>query len=164
MPRLEGRYEYKALGNMLTEMEVTEPEKEDIQRVFGSFFEQLVRDVAKRRNLTLEKARALVNDGPHLSTESLTSRLVDALGYKDQVIEHVKIAAGEGSVVVPLGKYYERRKKEVAKAEKKKKNQDTIAVIYAVGPVKRSVTALLLFLFYFSWLFVRMADLQYVMN
>jgi len=137
VPRLEGRHEYKSAGNIFTEKELTQYEKEEINHIFTSLYHQLTEQVSANRNIPISQVNELVESGPFMSQEAQSHKLVDYLSYKDQVISHVTEKAGDKAQLISLSRYCKARKKQLAKADKKK--EDVIALVYAVGNVQRGV-------------------------
>jgi len=90
VPRMDHRYEYKNAMNMFTETGLTPPHREAMQAIADGWFEQLVAGVATGRKLPEAEVRALINRGPFLGDEAVKARLVDGLGYRDEVVEKFK--------------------------------------------------------------------------
>src|SRR6516162_6521450 len=51
-------------------------------------------------------ADRLTDKGPYIAEEALELRLVDALGYRDEVYDEVRKSAGAGAHLLYLGRYH----------------------------------------------------------
>jgi protease-4 len=129
-PRLDHRYEYKNAMNIFTERKFTPAHREATERVVKSFASQMLRGIAEGRRMSEEQVRALVDRGPLLGPEALNAKLVDGLGYREQVYDKVKERAGKGAKVMPLMEYLQRAGRPHTRGR-------TIALIYGVGGVQR---------------------------
>src|SRR5690606_23210392 len=84
-PELRQRHEYKTAANTFMVDHVTEPHREMTQRLADSVMEQIRSLVAERRRLTAEEVDAAVEASPLPAAAALERRLVDHLGYRDDV-------------------------------------------------------------------------------
>jgi len=129
-PHMDHRREYKTFMNLFTERKYTEPHREATLKVMESHFGQMVQGIAAARGLSAEKARVLIDRGPFLGPEAMEAKLVDGLGYRDEVYAKVKEKAGAGAKLLYLSTYLERAGRPYTKGS-------TIALIYGVGGVQR---------------------------
>ncbi|MDX6338393.1 MAG: protease, partial [Streptosporangiaceae bacterium] len=135
------RGEYKSAAERLTERGFSQPAREALQRVAASIVEQLTGAIAQRLEITPADARALIDRGPFVAGEALDARLVDALGYRDEVYAAVREEAGPDAYLLYLGRYQRAR----TLAERARKlpgtgTEDAVALIYASGPIRRGRT------------------------
>ena len=76
-----------------------------------------------------------------MAGEALDTRLVDALGYRDEVYAAVRKEAGPDAYLLYLGRYQRAR----TLAERVRKlpgtDEDGVGLIYATGPIRRGRTA-----------------------
>ena len=79
------RYEYKNAANIFLERSFTDPQREATARIVGSLFEQVVDGVAEGRQLGHDVVRDLVDRAPLGVHEAEEAKLVDRLGYRDEV-------------------------------------------------------------------------------
>ena len=79
------RYEYKNAANIFLERSFTDPQREATARIVGSLFEQVVDGVAEGRQLGHDVVRDLVDRAPLGAHEAEEAKLVDRLGYRDEV-------------------------------------------------------------------------------
>lgn len=129
-PRMDQRHEYKNAMNSYTERRYTAPHREALERVMESRFDQIVRAIAETREMTEDEVRTLIDQGPFLGGEALDAGLVDGLGYRDEVYELARDAAGERSKLLYLSQYLKR-------AGRPHRRGETIALIHGYGGVMR---------------------------
>ena len=135
------REEYKSAAERLTERGFSEPAREEVARVAASIVEQITEAIAQRLEISAEEARALIDRGPFIAGEALEARLVDKLGYRDEVYDTVREtvgqAAGQDAYLLFLGRYHRAR----ALAERTRRlpnpGEEAVALIYATGPIRR---------------------------
>ena len=131
------RHEYKNAADRLTERGLTGPAREALQQLASSLTGQITEAVAERLAIPVAQARELIDNGPYVAEEALELRLVDALGYRDEVYDEVRKSAGADSHLLYLGRYHRSR----ALAERARKlpepAKDMVALIYASGPIRR---------------------------
>jgi protease-4 len=131
------RHEYKTAADRLTEQGFTGPAREALQQLASSLTGQITEAVAERLAIPAAQARELIDNGPYVAEEALELRLVDALGYRDEVYDDVRKSAGADSHLLYLGRYHRSR----ALAERARKlpepTKDMVALIYAAGPIRR---------------------------
>jgi protease-4 len=135
------RHEYKNTADRLTEQGFTGPAREALERLALSLTGQLTDAVAGRLGVTPDEARRLIDNGPYAAAEALDARLVDALGYRDEVYDQVRQLAGPDTHLLYLGRYQRAR----ALAERARKlpepGGDVVALIYASGPIRPGRTS-----------------------
>ena len=130
LPRMDHRYEYKNAMNQYTEKSFTPAHREAMAKVKDSWFQQVVRGIAQGRKLTEEQVRTAIDKGPYLGKEALDARLVDGMGYRDEVVGRVKQKGGAGAKLLYLSRYRER-------AGQIHTSGSRVALIYGVGAVQR---------------------------
>src|SRR6202047_707622 len=82
--------EYKTAVNMFTEKKFTPAHREEIESVLRSIYNQYVREAAQARHMAPAQFEALVNRGPLMTSEAVQDKIVDRLGYWDQVQDYFK--------------------------------------------------------------------------
>jgi protease-4 len=131
------RYEYKNAADRLTEQGFTGPAREALEQLASSLTGQLTAAVAERLSVPPAEARELIDNGPYTAEEALELRLVDALGYRDEVYDELRKSAGPGAHLLYLGRYHRSR----ALAERARRlpdpTENIIALIHASGPIRR---------------------------
>src|SRR5215467_6572259 len=131
------RHEYKSAAEQLTERNFSGPAREAAERLAASVTGQLTDAIAERRGISALEVRELIDRGPFLASAALEAKLVDELGYRDEVYARVRKQAGEEAILQHLGRYQRSR----ALAERARRlpshRQRHVALIYAAGPIRR---------------------------
>jgi len=117
--------EYKTAGNQFTEKKFTPAHREEVEKLLRSVYDQYLTDASQARGMDRAKFEALVKRGPLQSGEALESKIVDKLGYWDQVQEFFKQRGNDWNPVSLTR--YRTFVKFLAKSG------DQIAVVHATG-------------------------------
>lgn len=133
-PHFEGRYEYKNARDYYMEKKFTPAHREATDKLVGSLFGQLVKGIAEGRGMTPAQLQTLIDTAPHFGPESVTSRLVDELAYRDQAYGAAKKKAGAGAKLLFLSKYR-------ASAKKLNDSGPRVALIYGEGAITSGKSA-----------------------
>src|SRR6516162_799215 len=131
VPEFDHREEYKTAMNLLTETKMTPAHREEVEALLASVAGQIVRGIAQGRKLSEAAVRGLIDRGPLLGAEAVQAKLVDRLGYRDEVLGHARARAGSGAELMSLASYLDR-------AGHPHREGSTIALIYGTGLVVRS--------------------------
>jgi protease IV len=131
VPEFAHREEYKTAMNLLTETKMTQPHREEVEALLASASGQIVRGIAQARKLPEAGVREAIDRGPLLAEEAVQAKLVDRLGYRDEVLALARARAGSGAEIVNLATYLDR-------AGHPHREGPTIALIYGSGLVVRS--------------------------
>ncbi|MGB6877131.1 MAG: signal peptide peptidase SppA [Candidatus Acidiferrales bacterium] len=86
--------EYKTATNELTEKKFTPAHREEVTSLLTSLYDQYLDEVSSARNMSRARFADLVQAGPFLSQEALQDKLVDRIGYWDQVQEFFRRKTG----------------------------------------------------------------------
>jgi protease IV len=129
-PEFDHREEYKTAMNVLTETKMTAAHREEVEALLTSVAGQLVRGIAQARKLSETEVRALIDRGPLLAQEAVEAKLVDRLGYRDEVLAHARARAGSAAEMISVGNYLDR-------TGNPHRDGSTIALIYGSGLVVR---------------------------
>jgi protease-4 len=124
------RYEYKNALNFYTETKYTPAHKEAMTAILNSWFNQMKDGICQARQIAPDKFQALVDAGPYLGQEAVTTKLVDGVAYRDEVYGKVKSRTGDGAELLYLEKYLDR-------AGRPHDRGKTIALVFGVGGVTR---------------------------
>jgi protease IV len=129
------RHEYKNAPDQLTEHGFTGPAREANERLATSIAGQIVTAIAGRLGIGEPEARALIDRGPFLAGEALDLRLVDALGYRDEVYAWVRRRAGRDAALQYISRY--RRSQTLAARVRTlpRAKERFVALIHASGPI-----------------------------
>jgi len=118
--------EYKTASNLFTEKKFTPAHKEEVDGLLHGIYEQYLTDASAGRGMDRAKFEALVNRGPLSSSEAVEAKLVDRLGYWDQ-LQNYFVEHASGWRPVPLARYRQFVDQSAFFAAKK------IAIITATG-------------------------------
>ena len=125
-PALGRRCEYKSAVNTFTETGYTEAQEIALKAVVESDFGQMVEGIAKSRGLSEDEVRKLFDQGPFLSGEALSAKLVDGLLYRDGVYDLVRQKTDPSAVFLPIEDYW-------GKEGQKEPEEPVVAVIHGEG-------------------------------
>ena len=90
----EQRYEYKNAANMFTERAFTPAHRESLKALVDDLQADMVRHIAARRKIDEDTAWTWVRGGPFQGAQALEKKLVDRLGYWDEVEKDVDELTG----------------------------------------------------------------------
>src|SRR5271165_78330 len=130
VPEFDHREEYKTAMNLLTETKMTPAHREEVEALLISVAGQVIRGIAQGRKLPEAEVRGAIDRGPLLAAEAVEAKLVDRLGYRDEVMAHARARAGSGAEVISLANYLDR-------IGRPHREGSTIALIYGSGLVVR---------------------------
>ena len=82
--------EFKTAYNMFTEKKFTQPHREEVESVLRSIYDDYVTSAAAARGMERAKFESFVNAGPLLTSDAVEDKIVDRLGYWDQVQDYFK--------------------------------------------------------------------------
>ena len=82
--------EFKTAYNMFTEKKFTPPHREEVESVLRSIYDDYVTSSAAARGMDRAKFESFVNAGPLLTSDAVEDKIVDRLGYWDQVQDYFK--------------------------------------------------------------------------
>jgi protease-4 len=120
---------YKTAKNLFTDTTMTEAYRESMDRIVDRLYGQMIGGIAEGRRMTADEVRALVDRGPFLGPQALEARLVDGLGYRDQVEDHLREKNGGRLPIMKAGRYL--------KAGRFYDRGPRVAVVYGIGGVAR---------------------------
>jgi protease IV len=129
VPDMDHIGKYKSAMNTITDKQMNEAFRESIEALVGSIFDQVKQGIAKGRRMTGEQVAALIDDGPYVGPRALQAKLVDTLGYRDELEASLKEKNGGSLPLVKVGQYL--------KAGRLYTRGPKIALIYGLGGVAR---------------------------
>src|SRR5215469_18950105 len=106
--QFDHREEFKTAMNSLTETKMTPPHREEVDALLTSVAGQIIHGIADARKLSEADVRGAIDRGPLLAEEARQAKLVDRLGYRDQVIADAHLRAGPGAELTSLTTYLDR--------------------------------------------------------
>lgn len=122
------RYEYKTAPNSLNETDYTQAHRENMQQLVDNLLSQIVADIAKARGLPAEAVRKLIDNAPYGAADAKLAKLVDHVGYRDEVDAYVRKRAGAGADLFDYEDYRRGMDKPYSKGP-------VIALIKGVGAI-----------------------------
>jgi len=96
---------YKSAPESLTETGMSVPHREMMAGLVGDLAGQIADGIAADRKMTAEEVRQIVNGAPYSDSEALKLKLVDRIGYYDEMEEEARARAGAGTKTVSLSDY-----------------------------------------------------------
>lgn len=104
-PEFSWRKEYKTAAEQYAGREISEANREMMQRIADSVVEETVAVIAQRRRLDADLVRQVIDRGPIKATEAVDLGFVDRIGYRDEVYQAVRDAWGAGARLQYAGRY-----------------------------------------------------------
>ncbi len=121
-------YEYKNAANSYNESGYTEPHREALQSLADSLWATGLADIAADRNIELATLKTILESGPKSADEAVELKLVDRLGWPEDVEDALKERAGDDSELVDVAAY-------VPPTPKGKSRDAVIAIVGGEGAV-----------------------------
>ena len=97
------RYEYKNAANSALYNGFTLPQKQEMQKLVKSIFQQMKQDICHARQLDEKKFIKLVNEAPLTVQRALSENLIDHIAYYDEFEE--KLLAQEKGELITMADY-----------------------------------------------------------
>jgi protease IV len=120
---------YKSAKNFYTNKTMDAAHRESMESIVESFYHQIRRDIALGRKMSEQEVAALIDRGPFLAPEALDAKLVDRLGYRDELEDHLKEKNGGRLPLLEIDRYL--------KAGRFFDRGVKVALVYGVGAVTR---------------------------
>lgn len=118
------RHEYKGFLEFLTrEKGFSEPVKQSYQAYLDTVWKQFTHTISENRQITEEMIEQLINSAPHLSTAALNNKMVDHLGYWQNLVQQVS----KGKKLIKVADYISDQNPI--------KSKNKIALIYGTGTI-----------------------------
>ncbi len=122
-------HKYKTAGNMFSETEMTEAERESYDFLLDGLYEEMVNMLSAREDKLKLSAEETINNGPYFIAEkALEFGLVDDLIYEDELEGKLK----ENHV---SGKIKKNLAPEMARTNWADPAEAKVAIIYAIGNI-----------------------------
>ncbi|MDE1148408.1 MAG: signal peptide peptidase SppA [Azospirillaceae bacterium] len=84
-PEISKRADYKTAAEMYAEKKATPANREMTESLAGDIYDQMVLGIAEGRHLGPDAVKTAIDHAPLLDSEALAGKLVDKLGYFDEV-------------------------------------------------------------------------------
>lgn len=104
-PELIQKKEYKSFGELFTRDGFSEPSKEAEQAVIDSILSQIVDGIARDRKFPHDQVRLIISNGPYLTEEALTLKLIDRIDYRQNLTASIKEKFGKDIEFVSATSY-----------------------------------------------------------
>lgn len=131
-PLVQRRHDYKTMANSLTEDGFTPAHREMLTSLLGDLRDQVATEIAPARGLAPERVRSLMDQAPLLDREALDAKLVDTLGYYDELKAAAQERGGGNAAFRSLGRY-----RTATQATLKAGAGPIIAFVHATGTILR---------------------------
>lgn len=134
-PQLSQRYEYKTAADTFVRTEMSDAGREMAHRLAESATETIVADVAVARRLEPATVREAIERAPLTADEALEARLVDRLGYRDEVYASLRSRLGAAALRY-VDRYGRRQERRAALTRTVlRRNRPVVALVHASGPI-----------------------------
>lgn len=87
---------YKTAGNMFSESTITPEQRQQMEWLIDDTYEVIAGDLAQSRGLSVQDIKALIDAAPFTAEQALASRLIDILGYEDELPDILSKGTTEG--------------------------------------------------------------------
>lgn len=124
------RGQFKTAANVLTETQMTPPQREETEDLLKSISGQVVGGIAEARKLSPAAVQDAIDHAPLLPDEALAAKLVDRLGYREEAIAAAHRRAGSDAEIVTLATYLDG-------AGRPHRSGERIALIFGSGLIVR---------------------------
>lgn len=104
-PQFGQRKEYKTAAEMYAAPAVSDANREMSGRLAESLVEQTLATISERRGLSADAVQDLLDRGPIGASQALELGLIDAVGYRDDVYEHVRGSWGSDATLAYAARY-----------------------------------------------------------
>jgi protease-4 len=134
-PQLAQRYEYKTAADTFLRTGMSDAGREMARRLAESATETIVADVAAARSLEPAAVRGIVERAPLTAEEAVEARVVDRLGYRDEVYASLRHRLGTVRLryVDRYGRHQERRAS--LRRAVLRRPRPVVALVRASGPI-----------------------------
>lgn len=124
------RGKYKSATEPFTRDKMSEPFREMMDALLDDVYQDYLNSVATARNLTLEQAEKIVDDGPYLNAQNaLEAGLIDGLSYESEIEKELEIADPKRGKGIEGDAYHK------SMLRRWRPRREKIALIYAVGAI-----------------------------
>lgn len=128
-PEIIQRKEYKSFVEMFTRDDFSDANRESLQAIADSILSQFVDGIAKERNILHDQVRLLINNGPYLTQEALTAKLVDRIDFRQNLAPAIREKLGANITFTGIGTYLDTLHHPI-KGHK-------VALIFGSGTIQR---------------------------
>jgi protease-4 len=127
-PQIAKRAEYKSAADMFMEKTMSAPDREQLTVLMQSVYDTAVTQMAAARHVTRPEVIKALEASPQFAEEVQRARLIDHIGYEDDVHDGAMRRAGEGAKLVKLADYVRNAAAGIGQAN--------IAIVEASGEIR----------------------------
>ncbi len=131
-PEIAQRKEYKSFIETFTRDSFSEANREAQQAIVDSLLDQFVEGIAKERNISHDHIRQVIHQGPYLTKEAVSEKLVDHINYRQNLEAAIKEKLGQQIKFVGVNSYVETLPQEPAGQK--------VALIFGSGLIQQKET------------------------
>ena len=122
------RAEYKSAATQFTETKLPATDHEAEDTMLTSLYDQIAAGIGESRNMPPDAVKQVIDNGPYIGQAALDKKLIDKIGYRDEVDSAAKDKAGAGAAIMDVDNY-------AAASQVGQTSTDVIALIRAIGPI-----------------------------
>jgi len=130
-PEVFARGRYKTAGEFLVSDSMSDPQREQLERLLDVAWENLLETLGRGRAVTREEAMLWVDRGPWLASEAKRMGLVDDVMFGDDLLRELGPGGDREAPVMPMQAYVRRRRL----AFRPLRRSPRIAVVDVSGPI-----------------------------
>jgi protease IV len=119
---------YKDAGDIFTKTNMSPETREVLNQILDQLYGDFCATVGQGRHKSADEMKALIDQGPFISSKAKASGLVDEIGYEDQVYTDLKNKVGRGELNKTSIKAYFRAVPSAG---------DRIAILAGEGEIQR---------------------------
>ena len=127
-PQIAKRAEYKSAADMFMEKQMSPADREQLTQLMNSVYGSAVDQMAANRHLTHAQVVAALEASPQFAEDARTAKLVDRIGYDDQVRAAATAKAGSGSKSIKFTDYVKNTTSRIG--------SPNIAIVEAAGEIR----------------------------
>jgi len=125
-PQIAKRAEYKSAADMFMEKQMSPADREQLTALMNSVYDSAVGEMAANRHITRPEVIAALEASPQFAEDARSRRLVDRIGYEDEVRAAANARAGTGVKSVRFSDYVK---------ETPRLGSPNIAIVEAAGEI-----------------------------
>lgn len=130
--------QYKSAGEPFTRESMSASHREMLESLLDDLYDQVVEGIATARRQEKANIRRLIDQGLFIAREALAEKLVDHIGYEDELPQLLEKQLGELQFI-DVAPYRLRRTNEL-RQQLLRGNPRKVALITVNGPIKRGET------------------------
>ncbi|HKQ44742.1 MAG TPA: signal peptide peptidase SppA [Rhizomicrobium sp.] len=127
-PQIAKRAEYKSAADTLMEKQMSPADREQLTLLLNSVYDSAVGQMAANRRISRADVIAALEASPQFSEEARARKLVDRIGYDDEVRAAAEGRAGAGAKAIAFMQYVKDTMSEWGDAN--------IAIVEAAGEIR----------------------------